>query len=556
MSEPIDFPELPPAANWRAAREGFDWRLPARYNIAELICERWARIAPDRVAVIALDAEGGWARWSYGALSRRSSQLAHALAARGVRRGDRVGVLLPQSAETVLAWLGAIKLGAVVTPLFTLFGEDALEYRLVDSGPAALITDRANLPKVAGIRDRLPDLRVVICVEGPDEGAEGLEAALAPARDAIEVAATGPDDPALLAYTSGTTGPPKGALHGQRVLAAHVVGARMVYDFLPHPGDLMWTPADWAWMGGSMNALAPALFHGVPVLAYRMSRFDPERAFAIMARHRVRCASFPPTALKLMRRVENPRRFGHDLRIVVSAGEAMGAETLAWGAEAFDAPLNEFYGQTECNMVIGNNARLTPPKPGAMGRVLPGHEAAVFDTELNEAAPGAVGELAIRAPDTGLFLRYWGKPEKTAEKLRTGPDGRRWMMTGDQASRDQEGYFRFKSRTDDVITASGYRVGPTEIEECLAGHPAVAIAAVVGTPDTVRTEVIRAFVTPAPGAERSEKSAAALIAHVRSRLSPHLAPVSVEFVDDLPMTATGKIMRRELRARHAVEDGT
>lgn len=338
----MNFPELPPADTWRAAHESFDWRLPARYNIAELICERWARAAPDRVALIALDASGGETRWSYRELSRRSSRLANALAARGVSRGDRVGVLLPQSAETVLAWLGAVKLGAVITPLFTLFGEEALEYRLADSGCAALITDRANLSKIAAIRDRLPELRVVICIEGPDEGAEGLAAALAPARDAVEMAATGPDDPALLAYTSGTTGPPKGALHGQRVLAAHVVGARMVYDFLPYPGDLMWTPADWAWMGGSMNALVPALFHGVPVLAYRMGRFDPERAFGIMARHRVRCASFPPTALKLMRRVENPRRFGCDLRIVVSAGEAMGAETLAWGLKRSTRPSTSF----------------------------------------------------------------------------------------------------------------------------------------------------------------------------------------------------------------------
>ncbi|MFV0475012.1 MAG: AMP-binding protein [Pikeienuella sp.] len=551
MTEPIAFPEIAPKASWDALGAGFEWRLPARYNIADLICDRWARATPDRTALIVLDAAGAERRWTCLALARRAAQLANALAARGIGRGDRVAVLLPQSAEALLVWLAAAKLAAVVTPLFTLFGEEALEYRLADSGAAALITDRANMAKIAAIRPRLPALGAVICVEGPEEGAEGLERALAPARDSAGTAPTGPDDPALLSYTSGTTGPPKGALHGQRVLAAHVVGARVAYDFLPHRGDLMWTPADWAWLGGSMNAMAPALYHGVPLLAHRMSRFDPERAFDIMARWRVRCAFLPPTALKLMRRVPDPRRFGHDLRVAGSAGEPMGAEVLAWGEEAFGVPLNEFYGQTECNMVIGNNARLMAPRPGAMGRAMPGHVAAVLDGGMREADPGAVGELAIRAPDAGMFLGYWNMPEKTEEKFRRDAEGRLWMLTGDEASRDEEGYFRFESRADDVITSSGYRVGPAEIEECLAGHPAVTVAAVVGAPDKLRTEVIRAFVAPAPGIERSDAVKAALIAHVRQRLSPHLAPVSVDFVDELPMTATGKIMRRALRARYA-----
>ncbi|MEX2520880.1 MAG: AMP-binding protein [Paracoccaceae bacterium] len=549
MTEPIAFTELAPAPTWAAARAGFEWRLPVRYNIADLICERWARAAPERVALISLEPTGADRLRSYGELSRDSSRLANALAATGVKRGDRVAVLLPQSAEALLAWLAAIKLGAVITPLFTLFGEEALEYRLADSGALALLTDRANMPKIEAIRARLPALHTVLCVEGSDAGAEGLGETLSRARDTFETAITGPDDPALLSYTSGTTGPPKGALHGQRVLAAHVVGARMVYDFMPHPGDLMWTPADWAWMGGSMNAMAPALFHGVPLLAHRMGKFDPDRAFDILARHRVRCAFFPPTALKLMRRVEAPQRFGADLRVVGSAGEAMGGEVLAWGREAFGAPVNEFYGQTECNMVIGNNARLMTPKPGSMGLALPGHEAAVLDAELEPVSPGQAGELAIRAPDSGLFLGYWNQPEKTKEKLRRDARGQLWMLTGDVATRGAEGYFRFESRADDVITASGYRVGPTEIEECLAGHPAVAVAAVIGEADPVRTEVIRAFVTLAPGAEAGDALVAALIAHVKLRLSPHLAPVAVDFIEEMPVTASGKIMRRKLRAR-------
>ncbi len=544
----IGFPELPEATSWSAAREGFEWRLPAAYNIAWLISGRWAAADPERTALIALGPEGA-RRWSHREIWAASGRFANVLAAAGVGRGDRVAVLLPQSAETLICWLATIRLGAVIVPLFTLFGEDALAYRLADSGAKALLTDTANLPKVAAIRERAPDLVAVWQVEGPGAGAEGMPEAMARAREAAPVAETGPDDPALLSYTSGTTGPPKGALHGQRVLAAHVVGARMVYDFLPKPGDLMWTPADWAWMGGSMNAMAPALYHGVPLVAHRMTKFDPERAFALMAAEKVTVAFFPPTALKLMRRAPDPRRFGAALRTVGSAGEAMGAEVLAWGREAFGLSINEYYGQTECNMLIGNNARLMRPKPGWTGMVMPGHEAAILGPDLVERPWGKVGEIAIAAPDAGLFLGYWRNPEKTAEKLVTGPDGRRWLLTGDEGNRDAEGYFRFESRTDDVITSSGYRVGPTEIEDCLAAHPSVAVAAVVGAPDPIRTEAIRAFVKLAPGAEGGDRAAAALIAHVRLRLSPHLAPVSVDFLDEIPVTATGKIMRRELRAR-------
>lgn len=440
-------------------------------------------------------------------------------------------------------------MAAVVVPLFTLFGADGLSYRLADSGCRALVTDSANLAKVATIRDALPALSTVLCVDGPEEGAEGWSEALAPARDAFDDVATGPADPVLISYTSGTTGPPKGALHGHRVLAAHVEGARLAYDIERHKGGTFWTPADWAWMGGSMNAMGPALVHGIPLVAHRMAKFDPERAFDLMARMEVSAAFLPPTALKLMRRVADPGRFGARLRAVGSAGEAMGAEALAWGREAFGLTINEFYGQTECNMVIGNAAQVIAPKPGAMGLPMPGHEVAVLGPDLSPLRPGLAGELAIRAPDPGQFLGYWGLPEKTAEKMRVDETGVGWLLTGDVAVMDGEGWLTFSSRTDDVITSSGYRVGPTEIEECLAGHPAVTLAAVVGAPDPVRTETIRAFVTLSPGSEAGDRLAAALIAHVKTRLSPHLAPSTVEFVEEIPVTATGKIMRRELRAR-------
>lgn len=532
------FDELAPADTWAELAAGRSWRPPARFNIAEMICERWAAHAPDRLALVDLDASGAAKNWSYGELSRRSSQLANVLRAQGVGRGDRVAVLLPQSAETLLTHLATYKLGAILVPLFTLFGEDGLAYRLADSGARALVTDRANFPKIAAISDELPDLAFTLVV------GDGFHRALAAAKDSFECAVTGPDDPALISYTSGTTGAPKGVLHGHRVLAAHAVGARVAYDFLPHKGDLMWTPADWAWMGGSMNAMGPSLYHGVPLLAYRMARFDPEEAFALMAREKVRLAFLPPTAMKLMKAVRTPARFGHNLRAVGSAGEAMGADLLDWGQSAFGLTINEFYGQTECNMVIGNNARLARPEPGSMGRAMPGHSVAVLDAEGAERPWGEAGELAIRADDPGMFLRYWNKPEQTAEKFING-----WLLTGDVAVMDGEGRFRFSSRTDDVITSSGYRIGPTEIEDCLSGHPAVAVAAVVGAPDPVRTEIVCAFVKAAPDVVPDDATAAALIAYVRTRLSPHMAPARIEFVEEIPMTATGKIMRRELRAQ-------
>lgn len=538
-------PDLPEADSWSAARDGFAWALPERYNIGELINRRWARRDPGRVALLALGEDGAVRCWRHGELARRAAQFANLLRARGVGRGDRVALLLPQTAEALLTHLACSILGAVSVPLFTLFGEEGLAYRLEDSGAAALVTDAANLPKIAAIRDRTPALATVLCVDGPGDGAEDFHALLDRAADRAEAVATGPDDPALISYTSGTTGPPKGALHGHRVLAAHAVGARLVYDFLPREGDVMWTPADWAWMGGSMNAMAPALHFGLPLIAHRMARFDPERAFDLIARHGVTVSFLPPTALKLMRRVPRPERFGARLRAVGSAGEPMGAGVLDWGRGALGLSINEFFGQTESNMLIGNNARLMTPRPGSMGLAMPGHEAAILGPEGAPLPHGETGELAFRAAgDAGMFLGYWNKPEKTAEKFLNG-----WMLTGDEARRDEDGYFYFTSRTDDVITSSGYRVGPAEIEECLAGRPEVAVAAVVGAPDPIRTERIVAYVKPSPGTEISDELAAALTAHVRSRLSPHMAPSEVRFIDEIPMTASGKILRRELRGR-------
>ncbi len=535
--------EIARAESWEALRDAHRWDIPARYNIAWDICDKWAAREPGRLALIHPHA-GGVREYSFGELKQLSDRLANMLAAHGVARGDRVGVLLPQSPEALLTHLAAYKLGAVVVPLFTQFGADGLLYRIGHSGVSALVTDDANLPKIAEIRDGLGGLRHVFSVTGASDHALPFWPLLEKASDSLAMADTGPDDPAFISYTSGTTGPPKGALHGHRVLLGHVPGVQAVHEFFPRPGDRMWTPADWAWMGGLCNIAMPSLRFGVPLVAFRMERFDPEEAFALMARHGVRNVFFPPTALKLMRRVENPGRFGHALRSVGSGGESLGAETVEWGREAFGLTINEFYGQTECNIVLANCASIMEVRLGSMGKPTPGSDVTILDAEGNELPPGETGEIAIHKRDAAMFLGYWQEPEKTAEKF-VGP----WMRTGDEGSRDAEGYFWFGSRTDDVITSSGYRVGPSEIEHCLAAHPAVTVAACIGVPDPVRTEVVRAFVKLSPGVNGSPELEEELRLHVRSRLSPHVAPRQVTFVDEIPTTATGKLLRRELRRK-------
>lgn len=541
--------EITRAATWDAVRAAHRWQIPARYNMAEDLCEKWARAEPDRVAIVHVAKTER--TYTFRNLSRLSAQLANVLSAHGVGRGDRVAILLPQVPETVLTHLAAYRLGAIVLPLFTLFGADALAFRLRDAGAKTVVTDSANLPKLAEIADTLPQLETIWVTDGEGPGASALGPAMERARDTAGIVDTGPDDPALISYTSGTTGPPKGALHAHRVVLGHIPAVQIVHDFWPQPGDRVWTPSDWAWMGGLGNIMLPALRFGVPLIACRFERFDPELAFDFLARHGVSNAFLAPTALRLMQQVTDPHRFAHRLRTVGSGGESLGAQVLDWGRGALGLTINEFYGQTEVNPVLACNASILPVRPGSMGRPIPGTDVVILTPDRRIAAPGTVGEIAVGRGDPSMFLEYWKNPEKTADKFRTAEDGREYLMTGDEGSMDAEGYFWFGSRTDDVITSSGYRIGPTEIEECLNGHPDVAMSACVGIPDPVRTEIVKAYIVPAAGAEPSEALASALIARVRERISPHVAPREIAWVDAMPMTATGKIMRRTLRDRGA-----
>ena len=533
------------APDYDSLRRQFRWQIPTRYNIGADVSDRWAAADPERPAIVHLTADGKVDVYSFLRLAQLSNRAANLLKAQGVRRGDRVAVLLPQAPETAIAHIAAYKLGAIAVPLFTLFGEEALAFRLQNSGAIALVTDAGGAAKVALLRDRLPELRCVLSIDGAGDGALDFHVLLERASDRFAVADTGPDDPAVIIYTSGTTGPPKGALHGHRVLLGHLPGVELPQEFFPAPGDCFWTPADWAWIGGLFDVLLPSLHHGVPVVAHRMAKFDPEAAFAVFAKMEVRNAFLPPTALKMLRQVGTPAaRHAFRLRSLGSGGETLGAELLDWGRATFGLTINEFYGQTECNLVVANCASLMPTKPGSMGRPVPGHEVAIVDAEGQVLPPGQPGAIAVRRPDPVMFLGYWQNGPATAAKFRGD-----WLLTGDEGIADEDGYLAFVGRDDDVITSAGYRIGPGEIEDCLIKHPAVAMAAAVGVPDPLRTERVKAFLVLKPGISGDEALAREIQDFVKVRLAAHEYPREVAFVDSLPMTATGKIIRRELRAR-------
>ncbi|MCI4660227.1 MAG: AMP-binding protein [Neomegalonema sp.] len=528
--------------SYEEAYARFQWPAPARLNLADALCGEWAAREPERIALHCLGGDGLVEDWSYSRLDRRAAQLANTLIAHGLKREDRCAILLPQCAEAVIAHLALYKMAAIALPLFTLFGEDALRYRLENSGARMAITDAANLPKLLAIRDQLPDLERVYCIDGDEIGVTAFHASLDRASDQFEVVATTPDDPAFICYTSGTTGPAKGALHGHKVLMGHMPGVQMWLEGIPRRGDVTWTPADWAWMGGLCNVLMPSMATGIPVVAHRMGKFDPDHAYWIWQRFNVTVGFIPPTALKIMRSAKAPAPGSLSLRAIGCGGEALGPKLLEWGRETLGLTINEFYGQTECNLVTANNQAMMPVKPGSMGRATPGHRLAVLDSEGQILPAGTAGEIAVARGPASMFLGYWQRPDATAAKF-----SGEWMRTGDEGMIDEEGYVFFSARADDVITSAGYRIGPSEVEDCLTAHPSVLMAGVVGVPDDLRGEAVKAFVVLAPGAEGSEALVEALQAHVKARLSSHSYPRQVEFVRSLPLTATGKIMRRELR---------
>src|SRR4051812_22019694 len=481
------------SANYDDLYRDFRWDIPARFNIATACCDRHAD-GQGRTALIYVDEDGAAQRTTFDEICALSRRFANVLNADGLSRGDRVAVFLSQSLELPVAHMAAFRAGLISVPLFTLFGEDALEFRLANSGAKAVVTDEAGWEKLAKIRDRLPYLQDIYVTSGAvHAGARSFWATIEDALEEFATADTAPDDPAIIIYTSGTTGNPKGALHAHRVLLGHLPNVEMVHDFFPQPDDVMWTPADWAWIGGLFDALFPAWYHGVAVVGHRAKKFEPEAAMRLMAEHGVRNVFLPPTAIKLMRQAE-ARPNGVRLRSLLTGGESLGAELLDWVRATFGIEAHEVYGQTECNLVVGNNARLLPIRPGSMGKPTPGFDVRIVNEQGEELPRGERGILGVRQPNPVTMIEYWKNPEATAKKY-----AGEFLLTGDLGVQDEDGYFWYVSREDDVITSAGYRIGPSEIEHTLLKHPAVALSAVGGIPHPIPTEAIKAWILPRTG---------------------------------------------------------
>jgi len=529
---------------YKEVYDSFRWEIPEFYNIGVDVCDKWAE-DKHRLCLIYEDEAGNIEKFSFWEIKNLSNQLANALRELGVARGERIAILLGQVPETVVSHVAAYKLGAIALPLFTLFGPEALEYRLKDSAAKILVTDSDNVEKVLSIRDNLGELRHIIVTDGGgDKETLSYKALLGKASRKFTAEKTKAEDPALLIYTSGTTGPPKGALHAHRVLLGHLPGVEFPHNFFPQKGDLFWTPADWAWAGGLLDVLLPSLHHGIPVVAFRVRKFDPERAFYLVEKHGIRNSFMPPTALKMMREVSKPlKRFPEfNIRSIGSGGETLGEEVLRWGREELKITINEFYGMTEVNLVVGNCYEVMEIKPDSMGKAIPGHIVDIVDEKGRILSPGETGEVAVKGPDPVMLLEYWGKPEATKEKF-VGD----WWLTGDLARKDEDGYFYFLGRKDDLISSAGYRIGPSEIEACLIKHPAVAMAAAIGSPDELRGEIVKAFIQLKVGYQATKDLSTEIQEFVKKRLSAHEYPREIEFLKELPLTATGKIRRADLR---------
>ena len=562
------------ADQYDALHTDFHWQVPEQFNIAEVCCARWARHTPNAVAICCEAESGEVTTHTYSELQRSANRLSHALRGLGVKRGDRVAIVMPQRFETAVAHMALFQLGAIGMPLSMLFGPEALEYRLNDSDARVAIVDESAIANLLAARTACPGLQVVLAVGGAQgQGDVDWDAALLAERASFTPQRTKADDGAVLIYTSGTTGQPKGALIPHRALIGNLSGFVASQNWFPHvgrpelhvvhPDAVFWSPADWAWTGGLMDALLPTLYFGREIVAYQ-GRFSAEEAFGVMQRHKVTHTFLFPTALKaMMKAVPDPHaHYALNLRAIMSAGEAVGDAVFNWCRDALGVPVNEMFGQTEMNYIVGNCARTVsvdgmesagwPARAGSMGRPYPGHRIAVLDDAGDECPRGTPGDVALHRldvhghPDPVFFLGYWKNEAATRAKF-TGDPSNSWCRTGDLAVMDEDGYLWYHGRSDDVFKAAGYRIGPSEIENCLVKHPAVGNAAVVPKPDVERGAVVKAYVVLAPGVNSSAELISELQQHVRDMLAPYEYPKEIEFIDALPMTTTGKVQRRVLR---------
>ncbi|MDQ1423448.1 MAG: acetyl-CoA synthetase [Acidimicrobiaceae bacterium] len=527
------------AANYDDLWKQIDYRtldIPKHFNLGVACLDEQDQNARALTIVSPDDSD---VSYTFGDVKERANRVANVLRGLGIGKGDVVGLVKTASMETAVSFMAIFRLGAVALPLSSLFGPDALQYRLRHSEAKVVITAIENAAKV---REAIGSNDVPLVVVGgpPEAGEVSFDDAMAAASDEFVPVTTRAEDPVFLIYTSGTTGDPKGALHAHRVVFGHIPALETILEFYPQPGDVFWSPADWAWIGGLMVILIPAWWFGLPIVVDLDGAFTAERSVWLMRKYAVTLTLLPPTALRVIRAANIPGR-DFALRVVMAGAEVVGADLLQWSNDYFGCTVNEGYGQTELNVSIGNCACVYPIKPGALGRALPGTVVAVIDDEGNPVID-IEGEIAIDRHHPNTLLEYWRNPQATTEKFVND-----WLITGDLGVMDEDGYIWFKSRKDDVIKSSGYRIGPGEIESSLGAHDAVAMAAVIGVADERRGQVPKAFVVLKAGVEPSDELAEALRQHVRKRLAPHEVPREVVFIADLPRTTTGKVMRRALR---------
>ena len=537
--------------SYEDARSEFSWDLPDDYNLARDFLRKHER-TDEQVALYQAYPDGRHETYTFDDLDRRSNRLANGLKRIGVEQGDRVAVVVPQKPANPLTHLACWKLGAVSLPLSVLFGEQSLRHRLDDSGAKAVVVDESVTDTVTTAATDCPALESVVEVTEKGASADNdrttheFSAVLEDESDEFEIVETTAETPAIIMYTSGSTGPPKGALHGHGVWVGHCPAFSMYFERRVQEG-VYWTPADWAWIGALGDLLFPAWHYGRPVVGYPMDKFDPEIAFSLMAEFDVTNAFIPPTAIRIMMGVDDPtEQYDLSLGAICSGGEPLTPEILNWAdQELAGVVVNELYGQTEANLLVTNCQEWFPAQPGSMGKPVPGHDVAIVDPETGKKQPPKeVGEIAVRRNDDPvIFKEYWNEPEKT-----TSTTIGEWHLTGDLGTIDESGYVWFKSRDDDLIITSGYRVGPGEVERAILEHNAVEQVGVIGVPDNTRSEIIKAFIQPVSG-KGSDTLREEIRDLVRKQLAKYEYPRAIEFVESLPQTTTGKIQRRKLRER-------
>ena len=561
IHKPGSFPVPPNIADHEAMRRSFGWEeiereldwLPGGgLNIAhEAIDRHCAQGRADKPAMLWEGKDGERERYTYDDMRRQTNRFANVLAGLGVAKGERVFTFMERVPEIYFTFFGALKAGCVIGPLFSAFGPDPVRDRLENSGATVLVTQPALRKKIAAILPQLPALKHVIVVNKDGRSKEPLAEGdldfgelMAAASDELAPLSTTRDDYSVMHYTSGTTGKPKGAVHRHNSVIQQYATGKWCLDL--HPDDIYWCTADPGWVTGTSYGMIAPWTNGVTQVVYE-GGFSARKWYEIVARYNVTVWYTAPTAVRMLMKsgADLPRSFDlSSLRFVASVGEPLNPEGVVWGQEAFGLPIHDNWWQTETGAILVANYASMDIRPGSMGKPIPGVEVGIIDAEGNELPAGENGILAVRPPWPGMFQAYWNDQERYDSRFQNG-----WYPTGDEASRDEAGYFWFVGRSDDVINTAGHLVGPFEVESALIEHPAVAAAGVIGKPDPIAMEVVKAFVSLKEGYEATDELRRELMRFAREKLSPAIAPREIEIIDSLPKTRSGKIMRRLLKAR-------